>query len=117
MKYVIYAAVALLILWAVVYLVRHVRRQLRGGRGGGEPWGGDCPPGARSGEKGKKEKEAPAHIGQGPPFVSHSSAWRLRTSSMASLPERCSTVTSTTTTAGSSFSRIASRWASLSSGA
>ena len=30
MKYVIYAAVALLILWAVVYLVRHVRRQLRG---------------------------------------------------------------------------------------
>ena len=30
MKYIIYAGVALLILLAVVYLVRHVRRQLRG---------------------------------------------------------------------------------------
>ena len=30
MKYIIYAAVALLILWAVIYLVRHVRMQLRG---------------------------------------------------------------------------------------
>ena len=28
MKYIIYAAVAALILWAVVCLVRHVRRQL-----------------------------------------------------------------------------------------
>ena len=39
MKYIIYAAVALLVLWAVVYLVRHVRRQLRGECGCG---GGDC---------------------------------------------------------------------------
>ena len=38
MKYIIYAGVALLILWAVVYLVRHVRRQLRGEYG----CGGDC---------------------------------------------------------------------------
>ncbi len=39
MKYIIYAAVALLILWAVIYLVRHVRRQLRGECGS---CGGDC---------------------------------------------------------------------------
>ena len=38
MKYIIYAAVALLILWAVVYLARHIRRQLRGEGG----CGGDC---------------------------------------------------------------------------
>ena len=38
MKYIIYAAVAALILWAVVCLVRHVRRQLRGECG----CGGDC---------------------------------------------------------------------------
>ena len=43
MKYIIYAAVAALILWAVVCLVRHVRRQLRGEcGGGGGSCGGDC---------------------------------------------------------------------------
>lgn len=30
MKYFIYTAVAVLILWSVLYLVRHVIRQLRG---------------------------------------------------------------------------------------
>ena len=40
MKYVIYAAVALLVLWAVVYLARHVRRQLRGECGCGGSCGG-----------------------------------------------------------------------------
>ena len=30
MKYLIYIAVAALILWAVVYLVRHIRRQMKG---------------------------------------------------------------------------------------
>ena len=43
MKYVIYAAVALLILWAAVYLVRHIRRQLRGECGCcGGGCSGDC---------------------------------------------------------------------------
>ena len=43
MKYVIYAAVALLILWAAVYLVRHIRRQLRGECGCcGGSCSGDC---------------------------------------------------------------------------
>lgn len=44
MKYVIYLAIAALAVWAVVYLVRHIRRQLRGdcGCGGGAGCGGDC---------------------------------------------------------------------------
>ena len=42
MKYIIYAGVALLILWAVVYLVRNVRRQLRGECGCGGDCGGSC---------------------------------------------------------------------------
>lgn len=43
MKYIIYAAVGLLILWAVIYLVRHVRRQLRGECGCcGGSCSGDC---------------------------------------------------------------------------
>ena len=108
MKYVIYAAVALLILWAVVYLVRHVRRQLRGECGCGGSCGGDCAACGQSCGKRKYRKEVPAQHRQEPLFLSHSSAWRLRTSSMASLPERCSTATSTTPTAGSAFSRIAS---------
>lgn len=41
MKYVIYAAIALLVVWAVVYLVRHIRRQLKGDCGCGQ--GADCP--------------------------------------------------------------------------
>ncbi|MEG0764744.1 MAG: FeoB-associated Cys-rich membrane protein [Pseudoflavonifractor sp.] len=39
MKYIIYAAVAVLILWAVVYLIRNIRRQLRGKC---SACGGDC---------------------------------------------------------------------------
>ena len=35
MSYVIYALVAALILWSVVTVIRHVRRQLRGGCGCG----------------------------------------------------------------------------------
>ena len=45
LKYLIYAAIAALAVWAVVYLVRHVRRQLRGdcGCGGGaDCCNGDC---------------------------------------------------------------------------
>lgn len=40
MKYVIYALVAALSVWAVCYLVKAVRRQLKGGCGCG--CGGDC---------------------------------------------------------------------------
>ncbi len=40
MKYVIYALVAALSVWAVWYLVKAVRRQLGGGCGCG--CGGDC---------------------------------------------------------------------------
>ena len=39
MKYVVYLAIAALVLWAVVYLVRHIRRQLRGDC---SSCGGDC---------------------------------------------------------------------------
>lgn len=43
MKYIIYAAVAALAVWAVVYLVRHVRRQLKGDCGcSGGGCSGDC---------------------------------------------------------------------------
>lgn len=43
MKYLIYIAVAALILWAVVYLVRHIRRQMKGDCGScGGACGGDC---------------------------------------------------------------------------
>ena len=38
-KYIIYLAVAALVVWAVVYLIRHIRRQLRGDCGS---CGGDC---------------------------------------------------------------------------
>ena len=43
-KYIIYLAVAALVVWAVVYLTRHVRRQLRGDCGscGGCGGGGSC---------------------------------------------------------------------------
>lgn len=39
LKYLIGAGVFLLILWSVIYLIRHVRRQLRGDCGS---CGGDC---------------------------------------------------------------------------
>ena len=42
MKYVIYAGVALLILWAVIYLARQIRRQLRGECGCGGSCSGKC---------------------------------------------------------------------------
>lgn len=43
MKYIIYAAVAALAVWAVVYLVRHVCRQLKGDCGScGGGCSGDC---------------------------------------------------------------------------
>ncbi len=42
MKYVIYALVAALSVWAVCYLVKAVRRQLTGGCGCGGGCGGDC---------------------------------------------------------------------------
>lgn len=43
MKYIIYAAVAALVVWAVVYLVCHVRRQLKGDCGScGGGCSGDC---------------------------------------------------------------------------
>ena len=43
MKYLIYIAVAALILWAGVYLVRHIRRQMKGDCGScGGACGGDC---------------------------------------------------------------------------
>ena len=50
MKYLIYAAGALLAVWAVWYVIRHLRRQLRGdcGCGGGC---GDCPHGGGCGRK------------------------------------------------------------------
>ena len=53
MKYIIYAAVALLVLRAVVYLVRHVRRQLRGECGCGGSCGGDCGSCGQSWSRGK----------------------------------------------------------------
>ena len=43
MKYVIYLAVAVLILWAVIYLARHIRRQMKGDCGCcGGGCSGDC---------------------------------------------------------------------------
>ncbi len=46
MKYVIYIAIALLVVWAVVYLIRHIRRQMKGDcgacGGGCQGCSGDC---------------------------------------------------------------------------
>lgn len=42
MKYLIYLAIAALVVWAVIYLVRHVRRQLKGDCGCAGACGGDC---------------------------------------------------------------------------
>ena len=42
MALLIYAAVALLVVWSAAYLIRHVRRQLQGGCGCGPGCGGDC---------------------------------------------------------------------------
>jgi hypothetical protein len=49
MKYLIYIAIAALVVWAVVYLVRHIRRQMKGDcgacGGGCDGCGGSCRPG------------------------------------------------------------------------
>lgn len=43
MKYIIYLGVAALTLWAAAYLVRNIRRQLKGGCAcGGGQCSGDC---------------------------------------------------------------------------
>lgn len=44
MKYLIYAAIAALVVWSVVYVVRHVRAQMRGdcGCGKGSSCSGNC---------------------------------------------------------------------------
>ena len=41
-KYIIYLAVAALVVWAVVYLIRHVPRQPGGDWGSGGGCGGSC---------------------------------------------------------------------------
>ncbi|MCI6256799.1 MAG: FeoB-associated Cys-rich membrane protein [Clostridiales bacterium] len=42
MKYVIYLAVAALVVWSVWYVARHIRRQLRGDCGCGCSGGCEC---------------------------------------------------------------------------
>lgn len=42
MKYIIYLAVGVLAVWAVWYVIRHVRRQLRGECGCGGDCAGNC---------------------------------------------------------------------------
>ncbi|MGN8874526.1 FeoB-associated Cys-rich membrane protein [Pseudoflavonifractor sp. HCP28S3_F10] len=42
MKYVIYLAVAALVVWSVWYVARHIRRQLRGDCGCGCGCSGGC---------------------------------------------------------------------------
>ncbi|NLF35397.1 MAG: FeoB-associated Cys-rich membrane protein [Clostridiales bacterium] len=54
MRYVIYAAVAALVLWSVWYLIRHLRRQIRGGG-----CCGDCDRCGTSGTCTEKDKKGP----------------------------------------------------------
>lgn len=42
MKYIIYLAIAALAVWAVVFLIRHIRRQLQGECVCGVSCSGDC---------------------------------------------------------------------------
>ena len=42
MKYIIYLAVGVLAVWALWYVIRHVRRQLRGECGCGGGCAGNC---------------------------------------------------------------------------
>lgn len=56
MKYIIYLAVGVLAVWAVWYVIRHVRRQLRGECGCGEAARGTAVPAKKVAQK---ESEIP----------------------------------------------------------